>query len=50
MHQAAPEEEKKAERKEEKESVKKVQDSMSSKTLGDLEGLAKLKREMEGGK
>ena len=48
MHQEATEEQKKIERKEEKEAIKKVQESISSNTLGDLEGLAKLKREMEG--
>ena len=49
MHQEATEEQKRTERKEEKESMKKVQDGQSKNTLGDLEGLAKLKREMEGG-
>ena len=48
IHQAATEEQQKSERKDEKESVKKVQESVSKNTLGDLEGLAKLKKEMEG--
>jgi len=49
MHQEATEEQKKSERKDEKDSMKKIQDGVSKNTLGDLEGLAKLKREMEGG-
>jgi len=53
IFQAAPEKEKKAAptssgNKEEKESAKKTQESTSKNTLGDLEGLSKLKREMEG--
>ena len=53
-HQAATEEQKKTERKEDPstgsgQAVKKVQDSVSKNTMGDLEGLAKLKKEMEGG-
>lgn len=48
IHQEATEEQRKVERKEEKESLKKVQDNVSKNTMGDLEGLAKLKREMEG--
>lgn len=47
-HQEATEEQKKAERKHEQDSVKKVQDGVTKSTLGDLEGLAKLKKEMEG--
>lgn len=48
-HQEATEEQKRVERKEEKDSMKKIQDGVSKNTLGDLEGLAKLKREMEEG-
>ncbi len=47
IHQEATEEQKKSERKDEKESLKKVQDNVAKNTLGDLEGLAKLKRKME---
>lgn len=50
IHQQATDEQMKTERKEEKEAVKKIQDSISTNTLGDLEGLAKLKKEMEEGK
>ncbi|MFI5164581.1 MAG: S1 RNA-binding domain-containing protein, partial [Bacteroidia bacterium] len=49
IHQEATDEQKKEERKDEKESLKKVQESVSKNTMGDLEGLAKLKKEMEGG-
>ena len=48
IHQAATEEQQKTERKDERESVKKVQENVAKNTLGDLEGLAKLKKEMEG--
>lgn len=48
IHQEATDEQKRTERKDEKDAVKKVQDSVSKNTLGDLEGLAKLKKEMEG--
>jgi small subunit ribosomal protein S1 len=47
VHQQASEEQKKLEQKEEKEAVKKIQESVSKGTLGDLEELAKLKKEME---
>ncbi|MBI3500337.1 MAG: 30S ribosomal protein S1 [Bacteroidetes bacterium] len=46
-HQAATEEQQKTERKDEKESVKKVQESVSKATLGDLDEMAKLKKETE---
>lgn len=47
-HQDVADEQKKADRKDEKDAVKKVQDSVTKNTLGDLEGLAKLKKELEG--
>jgi len=40
-------EQKRTERKDEENSLKKIQDSVSKNTMGDLEGLAKLKKEME---
>ncbi|MBI4929569.1 MAG: 30S ribosomal protein S1 [Bacteroidetes bacterium] len=48
IHQQIEEEQKQVERKEEQVAVKKVQDNVSKNTMGDLEGLAKLKKEMEG--
>ena len=47
FHQPAAEEQNKIERREEKEAVKKVQDNVSKNTLGDLDGLAKLKKEVD---
>ena len=48
IHQEVTEEQKRTEHRDEKEAVKKVQENVSRNTLGDLEGLAKLKKEMEG--
>ena len=46
IHKQMEEDQKKSERKDEKEAVKKVQESVSKGTFGDLEGLAKLKKEI----
>jgi len=48
IHQEVADEHKKNEKREEKDAIKKVQDNISKNTLGDLESLAKLKKEMEG--
>ncbi|HEY4800394.1 MAG TPA: 30S ribosomal protein S1, partial [Bacteroidia bacterium] len=48
IHKQIEEELKKSDRKDEKEAMKKVQENVSKGTFGDLEGLAKLKKEMEG--
>lgn len=50
VHHEATDAQVKSERKEEAEAIKKVQDNVSKNTMGDLEGLAKLKKDMEEGK